>query len=43
MSNTTKKYRTPQLRCVRFILERGFALSADSDFEQPEYGGEDNI
>lgn len=43
MSNTTKKYRTPQLRCVRVILERGFAISAEGGFEQPEFGGEDNI
>ena len=43
MSNTTQKYNTPQLNCIKVHLEAGFALSADSDFEHPEYGGEDNI
>ena len=43
MNNLSKEYKTPELNCVKILLEAGFTLSADSDFEQPEYGGEDNI
>ena len=43
MKNRDKKYYYPQLYCVKINLERGFAASVDSGFEQPEYGGEDNL
>ena len=43
MNNLSKEYKTPELRTVRVTLERGFAISAEGGFEQPEFGGEDNI
>lgn len=36
-------YIAPVVRIVSIALERGFAVSADDSFEQPEYGGADNL
>ena len=37
----TEMYQKPLLNVVGVCLERGFF--ATSDFEQPEFGGEDNL
>lgn len=36
-------YVVPVVHIVSIALERGFAVSADDNFEQPEYGGADNL
>lgn len=36
-------YVAPVVHIVNIALERGFAVSADDNFEQPEYGGADNL
>lgn len=35
-------YKTPQIRVCSVLIERGFSVSSE-DFEQPEFGGEDNL
>lgn len=42
MKNSTF-YSAPYMRLVTIRLERGFALSVEDNFEQPEYGGSDNL
>ena len=37
----TERYQKPLMTILGVRLEQGFA--ATSDFEQPEFGGEDNI
>ena len=44
--NFTKEerlYIVPMVRNIDVVIERGFAESEADEFEQPEYGGEDNI
>lgn len=36
-------YIAPVVHIVNIALESGFAVSADDNFEQPEYGGADNL
>ena len=36
-------YNQPSVRIVEINFERGFSESETDAFEQPEYGGEDNI
>ena len=44
MKNTKDfRYTAPELCAVAISVERGFADSEESGFEQPEYGGADNI
>lgn len=42
-SKKTHRYSAPEVHLVVFSLERGFATSAESGFEQPEYGGAENL
>ena len=42
MKNSTF-YSAPDMRLVTICLERGFAHSVEDNFEQPEYGGSDNL
>lgn len=37
-----KRYSAPWLYAVAVAAERGFGVS-DGGFEQPEFGGEDNL
>jgi hypothetical protein len=37
------RYTAPELCAVAIFVERGFADSEESGFEQPEYGGADNL
>lgn len=37
------KYNKPEFTITYLACERGFAVSTDSDIEQPEFGGEDNL
>lgn len=43
MKNNSTFYSAPDMRLVTIRLERGFALSVEDNFEQPEYGGSDNL
>lgn len=36
-------YSAPDMRLVAIRIERGFALSVEDNFEQPEYGGSDDL
>ena len=36
-------YNHPSVRIVEINIERGFSQSETDGFEQPGYGGEDNI
>ena len=36
-------YNQPSVRIVEINIERGFSESETDAFEQPGYGGEDNI
>ena len=36
-------YQCPLVRIVEVSFERGFSESSPEGFEQPEYGGEDNV
>lgn len=36
-------YNKPEFTITYLACERGFAVSTDSDIEQPEFGGEDNL
>lgn len=37
------RYTAPDFCAVDISIERGFAASDESGFEQPEYGGADNL
>lgn len=43
MKNKHTCYYAPDMRSVTISLERGFAASVEDNFEQPEYGGSDNL
>jgi hypothetical protein len=44
MKNTKDfRYTAPYFCAVEISIERGFAASDESGFEQPEYGGADNL
>lgn len=36
-------YFAPDVHIVNITLERGFAASEDNGFEQPEYGGSNDL
>ncbi|MBQ7856105.1 MAG: hypothetical protein IJ348_03175 [Alistipes sp.] len=36
-------YLVPSVRRISVVFERGFSESSPEGFEQPEYGGEDNV